>query len=294
MATQYEADQALAQHEHMLLGNDNVIYAAVVSDHGEWLIEVGVHRFTETMPPEALSLADPVATGADEERSRIKIRVVQAEPPHLTYRDRVRPLTGGNSLGNEDVEGIGTLGCIIGLRNYPDRLFGLTCHHVLFTTGKVGDAVVQPAIADSGSIANDRIGAITWGKVDQVVDVAIVEVNKDESSLMTMHGANNTTYKIKGIGNAIEWTRVWKVGRSTNSTSGIVKSVNASVNIDGQSYSSQLMVDQIMVEGGDSGSIVTDQNNIFVGLLFAGAPATRVIYANRSEYVMAALNSATF
>jgi hypothetical protein len=88
---------------------------------------------------------------------------------------------------------------------------------------------------------------------------------------------------------------VRKSGRTTENTTGYVDTVNATVTVKYGLFEKATFVDQIVIEqvlpeedisaGGDSGSAVLDQDNKLIGLLFAGSerdeangqPATAII-----------------
>lgn len=71
-----------------------------------------------------------------------------------------------------------------------------------------------------------------------------------------------------------------KSGRTTGLTQGKVKTLDATVNVNMGSGEEAVFTDQILVEaistGGDSGSLVLDENRNAVGLLFAGSDEVTV------------------
>jgi hypothetical protein len=93
---------------------------------------------------------------------------------------------------------------------------------------------------------------------------------------------------------------VRKRGRTTGLTYGKVTSVDASVTINyGDGLGSHTLKNQIRIEPdtaksaqfsdhGDSGSVVVDDNNKVVGLLFGGSPAAT--YANPIQFALDELN----
>lgn len=94
--------------------------------------------------------------------------------------------------------------------------------------------------------------------------------------------------KINGVGEAEQGMKVIKSGRTTGVTKGEIKAVGATVQVDMGDGSEAVFSDQIiatgMSQGGDSGSIVLDEQNRAVGLLFAGSDKVTII--NRIQNVI--------
>lgn len=94
--------------------------------------------------------------------------------------------------------------------------------------------------------------------------------------------------RVKGINNATSSQYVKKSGRSSGLTQGFVSAINVSLRVtivEGEEY---LFVDQIVcyMESlpGDSGSLVLDQDNKAIGLLFAGSDEYTIV--NRIQNVL--------
>ena len=70
-------------------------------------------------------------------------------------RARHRPALGGVSIGHYAITA-GTLGCVVRDRGSGERLI-LSNNHVLANsnTARIGDAILQPAATDGGTLAND-------------------------------------------------------------------------------------------------------------------------------------------
>jgi hypothetical protein len=75
--------------------------------------------------------------------------------------------------------------------------------------------------------------------------------------------------------------RVQKTGRTTNYTLGRITAINATINVGYGGGRVARFRDQIVTTnisaGGDSGSLVTTEDNIAVGLLFAGSSIATII-----------------
>lgn len=95
-----------------------------------------------------------------------------------------------------------------------------------------------------------------------------------------------------GVAEGTLGLQVRKSGRTTGLTSGEITQVDATVQVGYGSGRVATFADQLMAgpmnSGGDSGSVVLDEGNRVVGLLFAGSSSTTIL--NRIQNVMAALN----
>ena len=82
-----------------------------------------------------------------------------------------------------------------------------------------------------------------------------------------------------------------KSGRTTGFTTGVIQQVDVTANVQYGAGQIAVFTDQLlagaMSQGGDSGSVVVDENNRLTGLLFAGSDTTTII--NRIENVFSAL-----
>ncbi|MBC9796900.1 hypothetical protein [Sinomicrobium weinanense] len=97
---------------------------------------------------------------------------------------------------------------------------------------------------------------------------------------------------ITGIGEGGLGMQVQKSGRTTGLTNGVIEQVDVSARVSYGTNKIALFEDQLMAgamsQGGDSGSVVLDENNNLVGLLFAGSETTTLI--NRIGNVFDALS----
>jgi len=96
---------------------------------------------------------------------------------------------------------------------------------------------------------------------------------------------------ISGLGSGSLGTAIKKSGRTTGLTTGEVLQVDVTVNVQygpGQvaQFTDQLLAGA-MSQGGDSGSVVLDNGNRLIGLLFAGSDNSTII--NRIEHVFSEL-----
>lgn len=192
------------------------------------------------------------------------------------------PLEGGISIGPcRSVNGfvfVGTLGCVVTDNTSGDKML-LTNHHVaaLDSSWSVGDTMTQPSRVDTGSCPADVVGTLQRAVINTKVDGAVIS-----------HDARGITCKIAEIGEvrgtatANVGDKVRKRGRTTELTYGIVDAVAASVQINyDPSIGTIVLTDQIIInadttknavfgQGGDSGSVVVNEDDKVVGLYFAG------------------------
>ena len=240
--------------------------------------------------------------------------------------NKYRPAPGGVSIGHRDITA-GTLGCLIQkngqkfilsnnhvLANsnkaeigdpilqpgpydggtYPDdhiadledfvqiNIIGLPSECAIAT----GTANLLNGIAKLlGS--HVRMQAINQQALENLVDAAIARPLKPEdvSDEILQIGTIQGTAAGE-LGMAIK-----KSGRTTGLTTGVIEQVDVSVNVQYGQDQIAMFTDQLMAgaisKGGDSGSAVLNDNNLLVGLLFAGSDTTTVI--NRIENVFSAL-----
>jgi hypothetical protein len=129
---------------------------------------------------------------------------------------------------------------------------------------------------------------VTSNSVDNALDAALAVPVNDEL----------VTNEIFGIG-TINGTKaptlgmsVRKSGRTTGFTTGVVQLINATVNVAYGAKTARFtgqVITSAMSEGGDSGSLIVDaQENMAVGLLFAGSPVATIF--TPIDVVLAALD----
>ncbi len=171
----------------------------------------------------------------------------------LAYTRRMRPAPPGVSIGHYKVTA-GTLGCLV-----KDKLTGQTLilsnNHVLANSNaaRKGDAIIQPGAADCA-----------------------VACPLDEKNVKPEIFGNGTP---KGTTKPRRDLVVQKTGRTTEFTMGRVRDVSATVKVDydgGTALFENQILTSAMSQGGDSGSLVMDQRNRAVGLLFAGSEVVTI------------------
>ncbi|RLF14697.1 MAG: hypothetical protein DRN06_06730 [Thermoprotei archaeon] len=218
-----------------------------------------------------------------------KIEALSLVAPLVKRTERFRPAPGGVSIGHYTITA-GTLGSRVYDSRTGARLI-LSNNHVLAATnrGEPGDPILQPGPYDGGTM-KDMIARLlrfvrllpppTYNRVDCAVAMPIMNAYLSDEILGI--GVVNEENFNPEVG-----MTVFKSGRTTGVTSGKITYTNATVKVwygGGRYY---IFGDQIvttfMARGGDSGSLLVDEDHRAVGLLFAGS--SRVTVHNRIEYV---------
>jgi len=216
-----------------------------------------------------------------------EIHLAQALAPlsHVNPRQRFRPTKCGASIGHFSITA-GTLGCLCATSK-EDKLI-LSNNHVLAASnrGKKGDDEIQPGAADHG-IRKDKVAElydfvpIDFDGGDNHVDAALAkptipieDVNSDILDIGTVRGIACDVGR---------HTPLQKSGRTTGHTKGILEGMNATFTINyreaGEALFRGLYVikptppDPTFSSGGDSGSLILDNSNRAIALLFAGSPS---------------------
>lgn len=217
-------------------------------------------------------------TGENEKND---IRLETGYPAALT--GRVRPVPGGYSIGHYQVT-CGTLGvCVRDREPLTGKYYILSNNHVLanLNNAHAGDPILQPGRCDGGKAPRDVIAKLarfvsirfTNGENSPVnyVDAAIAEGNirdlKREIHWLGYAGQARNSLKMGDI--------VQKTGRTTGFTTGKIAHLNATVIVNysagQQAKFCHQIVTNLMNDGGDSGSLVTDSEGGAVGLMFASS-----------------------
>ena len=157
------------------------------------------------------------------------------------------PIPGGVSVGHPSITA-GTLGAYV---QSAQGYFALSNNHVFAAenTASIGDVVLQPGPADGGSAANpshilgtlaafepivrcDPVGGCGASPTN-LIDAAIVAVESDTVQAENICGwtPQATTLPVSAI--VTDATELKKCGRTTGETTGTVKVVNATVDVQG-------------------------------------------------------------
>jgi hypothetical protein len=246
-----------------------------------------------------------LARGEADVRYVGNIRPMQAP----WYQSRCRSLRIGCSVGHFNITA-GTLGAFV-----QDVVQGVTYilsnNHVLADENRShpGDQILQPGKYDNGVLSADTAALLTRFvplnfRGTNFVDCAIAAVDTsiqfDVNSLDTLGQLSGPRAAPIDIGVAVR-----KVGRTTGITRGSISVIeldNVAVGYDQgvTDFDSQIEIESadpgLFSDGGDSGSLIVDEDNRGLGLLFAGSDqggtnSLGLTYANPLETVLTALSA---
>lgn len=217
------------------------------------------------------------------------------------YQSRIRPIRPGYSIGHGSITA-GTLGGFF--KDKDGDIIALTNNHVAAAENKAsnGDIIYQPGPMDAGR-GTTRFSGWTepaadlpyFGTLKRFVplnrsnnlhDSAIIKVHPSYLKLI------NPIYPhiekpIAGFSNIQIGQAVQKCGRTTGYTKGKIIAQHGTFTIGydfGGARFNDCIVATTMSSGGDSGSLVFDDNMNAIGLLFAGS--NKVTLINPIHYVI--------
>ena len=250
----------------------------------------------------------------------IKTDVIEANPSFHVDDNPYTPITGGISFGQSEkfrfvesdgtvamLSEQGTLGAIV-RDNLTEKPMFLTNHHVTKVmisqnedrSGKVGDIFDQPNLLgeDGKPFPNAPIGKLARFAINPLVDGAVIEYASNRPFTEEIKDIG----KIAGVAKATLGMKVRKRGRTTELTYGIVDGLDATTAVQGSTmiFQHQMVIvpdttkNALFSNAGDSGSVVVNEQNKVVGLLFAGVPAVgnnpQMTWANHIDNVLTQLN----
>ncbi len=234
-----------------------------------------------------------------------------SEPLTVSRTTRIRPAPGGVSIGHVKVTA-GTLG-VRAIRHGVGPVI-LSNNHVLANGNDAspGDLILQPGPIDGGR-AEDAIAKLTdfvpiafterqLGPLGRFLEWLLSPVLARAGLGLQRLPSNQTNQvdcaiarpldeadvsaeilevgHVAGVREAELGMRVKKSGRTTGLTEGRITAVDAVVEVDYGGKTAvfrQQIVADAMSKGGDSGSLVLDEKNRAVGLLFAGSTRTTLM-----------------
>ncbi len=208
-------------------------------------------------------------------------RIVKRAAPW--YQCRQQPLLVGTSIGHFNITA-GTLGCFVGKGEKKQPRI-LSNNHVLAdeNSGRKGDAILQPGVYDKGQRSRDKVGSLdSFIRLNPSgpnhVDCALASIDEGipfETGLLK--GVGQITGAVGGL--PAENEAVHKIGRTTGLTNGRIlafelDNVVVSYDLGNLRFDSQIEIegadDEPFSLGGDSGSLIYDDQRQAVALLFAG------------------------
>jgi len=218
------------------------------------------------------------------------------------YQQKCRPLRIGCSVAHFKVTA-GSVGAFA--QTSAQTPMVLSNNHVLANENDA--AILQPGPFDGGQNPGDRIGTLT-----QFVPLNFTSANTVDCAVATLDDGISFDSKNLDLLGQLGGVRtspldvgdvVAKIGRTTGVTHGTVTAIeldNVTVGYDNgnATFNGQIEIEGAgslpFSRGGDSGSLIVDQNNLASALLFAGGETggtngMGVTYANPIEAVLQAL-----
>lgn len=285
--------QVLQKHVDTLLNLPNVVGVGIgykIKD-GETLSE---HAIVALVTKKVSKFYLNEASIIPSELDQIPTDVIEVgEIRLLENKEKMRPAKPGISIGHYKITA-GTFGAVVYDKDTQEPLI-ISNNHVLanVTNGKdgnsaIGDAIYQPGPYDGGT-AQDTIAhlhrfvPLTYYKtlplkpVKNKVDTAAAKPISNDlitPEILDIGEVNGTVEATVGMA-------LKKNGRTTGVTKGTIQTLHATVKVNMGNNRIAVFEDQIitgpMSAGGDSGSLVVDENNRAVGLLFAGSDKTTIL-----------------
>lgn len=236
---------------------------------------------------------------------RLKLKMIVGAEADVRFTGPVRPLNCpgvtprqtrfgiGASVSNPKGRQAGTLG-FFARRNSDGALGIVSNNHVIAREdrGQEGEVILHPSHCDGGRDPDHVIARLDGNypplhvrpQVPKLVDCAFAVLDPDiavDNQILSSLG--NGERLSSTLGSPDEAVTVFKVGRTSNFTTGrLVAGEFEPVEINDYAHGSVDFKDPIEIESttratfsdkGDSGSLVCDQNNRPLGLLFARAEA---------------------
>ena len=275
MATLLETKKSI---EQILLKREDVIGVGIDNDRQTIRIYVNNEDLKTELPPLPTKMSG----------FPIEIIPIPGFIPLGFRTDRYRPVVGGVSASHPNVTA-GTIGAVITDKITGNKLL-LSNNHVFANsdsherpTASVGDPILQPGRVDGGDM-NDTVATLyRWvpfsDKNLNIVDAALaLPTDQNIASPYILMDSNNDLLQVHGIKSVSSPISVKKYGRPTGMDRGKVIDWDFTVAVDYEDGITRNFTDQILArietQGGDSGSLLLDENNNAVGLVFAGGMDT--------------------
>lgn len=303
MAELQDVREVKEKHKEEILSRPNVVgvgagYKRQGGEATDQIVVVALVK--EKLPLSALSAEEVVPTHVDGILTDVvevgELKALQART------DRWRPAPPGVSLGHYRITA-GTFGCVVRDRNSGERLI-LSNNHVLANENDadVGDAILQPGVADGGIAAQDTIAtllryiplhyegepsddsclplrwvgdaarAIGWQSLaDRLARDAVAPSNLVDAALARPVDANISEEILEiglvgGTTPALLGMAVRKSGRTTGLTTGQVQVIDATVRVTYSGGRIARFENQILTSdmslGGDSGSLLVSSETL--------------------------------
>ena len=307
---------ACAEAEKTYLPDPNIVSVGIGFKYksgartDEVCIVIGVQKkLPKDEVPNAQLVADEIAGVRTDviEYGDLRAQADILDATTGTLTQKRRPCPPGFSIGHPDVTA-GTLGAWVH-RGENEAYFILSNNHILASSNdaEMGDAIRQPGPADGGT-EGDEVARLT-----EVVRIHFgaepdAQTNKVDAAVAEALSAELVELEIPAIGRICGFRdfelgdRVRKTGRTTETTEGLVVTVEATSRVNyGPGKGLATFSDQFVVrtqsdgdsgsgdfsQGGDSGSVLVAEDGFVGGLLFAGGSGVTIV--NRISHVVSLL-----
>lgn len=272
---------------------------------GDLAVKIYVRRKLTEAEVRPVDRIPKVLDGVPTDVEQIGLVHALLQPCSLDRQHHQSPSPCGISVGHVAITA-GTIGALVRDSGTIDngRRYILSNNHVLANAnaGAVGEGIFQPGPLDGGTAAANQVGhlarfvPISFDFItENRVDCAIAEVPTD--------AVLDEVCSIGAITGTIRPARdmaVWKHGRTTGLTRGMITDVDADIRVDFREAGVALFVNTVLIrglppttpfsDGGDSGSIILSRpQNRACALLFAGADGADVTFANPIQAVLSRL-----
>ena len=233
----------------------------------------------------------------------IKTDVIEVGTPKICSGDaipeKLRPLESGCGISIGDDMETGTLGCIVKKAGkYTTQYFILSNNHVLADINKapLGIPIIQPSKEYNSNTSQNVVAHLSTFiplKLKDGDEELINHVDCAIAKIIRKTFVSNKIYdvgEITGVAESSLNLNVKKVGCVTGLTEGSINTIGASLKIDFDTNGVLLFIDQIIAEldssAGDSGSIVLNEDNQAIGLLFANSFDGKFSYINDINVIL--------
>lgn len=279
--TEEEAVEVKDRHETSLLAKKNVIGVGVGprNKRGETSVIVLVEKKEDIG---ALSEDDMIPTYIDGVRTDV-LEIGEIKPMAGVHIERRRPVYGGTSAIWHKGTAC-TLGAIVYRDGVAYALQNTHCANPHWKGAKIGDPIIQPSPNDGGKKTGNK-DIIGYSSDYRELKLDGSTLNEFDSALVKLEVDSTKLYQegLGGIKAEIAQVNVgdvvWKSGRTTGVQTSKVIAKDVTVAVNYGTDKPGLFKNQIIAEntngyftsGGDSSSLVVNENRNPVGQIFAGS-----------------------
>lgn len=282
-----KSDHSLDQNEEFKINND---YKLEIAFEDFSVIHIGLKSIQKSILKEIKSnlssklSRDELPDITFNKRPKLQNQSVEYNP----YQSKQKFPNGGTSIINNNLgkDYSGSFGLAFKLKNHSGVFFISNFHVLSRRQNNIirYETILHPSQSDTydlGETNLNAIGTLFWFNLNEFMDSAIGKANCEKSvgpGIRCIPDLCVDKIKDSKIGQ-----KVMKCGRSSNLTKGIVRSDYCTVLVNDSNYlisdnGKKLFKDQILTNcmslGGDSGSVLINNNRNAVGLLFAGDAKT--------------------